>query len=92
MAEFNYYRGHIGQIKDIAATVLHHYPFLFCLCVCFCTSALLFSQGATSALLIPIAASIGVDAGTILASFIAVSALYIYQYYYPTTAFAIANG
>ncbi len=80
---------HIGEIKDVASTILSDYPFLLS-AVFFCTSLLLFSQGATSALLIPIAASIGVDAGTILASFIAVSALFITNIY-PTTAFAIAT-
>lgn len=80
---------HIPEIKDIAGTVLTEYPALLAV-VFFCTSALLFSQGATSALLVPIAASLGVDAGTILASFVAVSALYITNIY-PTTAFAIAT-
>lgn len=80
---------HIPEIKDYAGEVLQKYPYLLAV-VFFCTSALLFSQGATSALLIPIAASIGVDPATILASFIAVSALYITTIY-PTTAFAIAT-
>ncbi len=80
---------HIPEIKEIAGTVLNDHPALLAV-VFFGTSALLFSQGATSALLVPIAASLGVDAGTILASFVAVSALYITNIY-PTTAFAIAT-
>lgn len=80
---------HIPEIKDVAGNVLNQYPALLAV-VFFGTSALLFSQGATSALLVPIAATLGVDAGTILASFVAVSALYMTNIY-PTTAFAIAT-
>lgn len=80
---------HIPEIKDAAGTILNQYPALLAI-VFFGTSALLFSQGATSALLIPIAASLNVEAGTILASFVAVSALYMTNIY-PTTAFAIAT-
>lgn len=80
---------HIPEIKVYASEVLEKYPALLAV-IFFFTSSLLFSQGATSALLMPIAASIGVDAETILASFIAVSALYITNIY-PTTAFAVAT-
>ncbi|OLQ72781.1 C4-dicarboxylate ABC transporter [Photobacterium proteolyticum] len=80
---------HIPEIKAIAGDVLSEYPALLAV-VFFGTSALLFSQGATSALLVPIAASLNVDPGTILASFVAVSALYMTNIY-PTTAFAIAT-
>ncbi|MGF1703227.1 anaerobic C4-dicarboxylate transporter [Photobacterium makurazakiensis] len=80
---------YIPDIKLIAGDVLANYPALLAI-VFFGTSALLFSQGATSALLIPIAASLSVDPATILASFVAVSALYMTNIY-PTTAFAIAT-
>lgn len=80
---------HVPEIKEAAGAWLRDYPALLAV-VFFFTSALLFSQGATSALLIPIAASLNVDAGTILASFVAVSALYITNIY-PTTAFAVAT-
>lgn len=80
---------HVPEIKEIAGEMLREYPVLLAV-IFFGTSALLFSQGATSALLIPIAASLNVDAATILASFVAVSALYITNIY-PTTAFAIAT-
>ena len=80
---------HIPEIKTIAGDVLSEYPALLAV-VFFGTSALLFSQGATSALLVPIAASLNVDPATILASFVAVSALYMTNIY-PTTAFAIAT-
>lgn len=71
-----------------ATALLEQYPALLAVAF-FCVSALLFSQGATAALLVPVAASLGVDVSTILASFVACSALYITNIY-PTTAFAIA--
>ncbi|ECQ8982999.1 anaerobic C4-dicarboxylate transporter [Salmonella enterica subsp. enterica] len=80
---------HIEEIKTGASDVLRTWPVLLA-AVFFCTSAMLFSQGATSALLMPIAASIGISPDAILASFVAVSALYITNIY-PTTAFAIAT-
>ncbi|POT58509.1 C4-dicarboxylate ABC transporter [Citrobacter amalonaticus] len=80
---------HIEEIKTGASDVLRTWPMLLA-AVFFCTSAMLFSQGATSALLMPIAASIGIGPDAILASFVAVSALYITNIY-PTTAFAIAT-
>ena len=55
----------------------------------FCVSALLFSQGATSALLVPVAASLGCDAPMILACFVAVSGIFVTNVY-PTSAFAIS--
>ncbi|WP_308513133.1 anaerobic C4-dicarboxylate transporter [uncultured Turicimonas sp.] len=79
---------HIPEIKTSATHLLEQYPALLAVAF-FCVSALLFSQGATSALLVPVAASLGVDAATILASFVACSALFITTVY-PTTAFAIA--
>ena len=80
---------HIPAVKEMAGELLKEYPALLAV-IFFGTSAVLFSQGATAALLMPIAASLGVDAGTILASFVAVSALYITNIY-PTTAFAIST-
>lgn len=79
---------HIPEIKIYAGDILSQYPVLLAV-VFFCTSALLFSQGATSALICPIAASLGVEPQTILACFAACGALYITNIY-PTTAFAIA--
>ena len=52
-------------------------------------SALLFSQGATSALLVPVAASLGCDPQTILACFVAVSGIFVTNVY-PTSAFAVS--
>lgn len=79
---------HLPEIKEHATAILTQYPALVAVAF-FCVSALLFSQGATAALMVPVAASIGVDASTILACFVACSALYITNIY-PTTAFAIA--
>ena len=79
---------HIPEIKTQATALLEQYPALLAVAF-FCVSALLFSQGATAALLVPVAASLGVDVSTILASFVACSALYITNIY-PTTAFAIS--
>ena len=79
---------HIPEIKAQATVLLKQYPALLAAAY-FGVSALLFSQGATSALLTPVAASLGCDAATILASFVACSALYITNVY-PTSAFAVA--
>ncbi|GKX57074.1 anaerobic C4-dicarboxylate transporter [Leminorella grimontii] len=80
---------HVPEIKDFAKEMLQEYPALLAV-VFFFTSSMLFSQGATCALLMPIAASIGISPNAILAGFVAVSALYITNIY-PTTAFAIAT-
>ncbi len=80
---------HIPEIKAQATVLLKQYPALLAAAY-FGVSALLFSQGATSALLTPVAASLGCDAPTILASFVACSALYITNVY-PTSAFAIST-
>lgn len=79
---------HILEIKEQAVLLIKDYPYLVAVAF-FLASAVLFSQGATAALLVPVAASIGVDAATIVGSIVACSALYITNIY-PTTAFAIA--
>lgn len=79
---------HIPEIKDYAVALLKDQPYLLAVAF-FVASAVLFSQGSTAALLVPVAASLGVDAGTICGSFVACSALYITNVY-PTTAFAIS--
>ena len=79
---------YIPEIKTQATEMLGQYPWLLAGAF-FAVSALLFSQGSTSALLVPVAASLGCDAATILASFVACSALYITNVY-PTSAFAIS--
>ncbi len=79
---------YIPGIKETATTMLAQYPALLAVAF-FCVSALLFSQGSTSALLCPVAASLGCDAPLILSSFVACSALYITNVY-PTSAFAVS--
>ena len=75
---------YIPTIKEQATVLLGQYPGLLALAF-FCVSALLFSQGATSALLVPVAASLGCDAPMILACFVAVSGIFVTNVY-PTSA------
>lgn len=79
---------HTEEIKTFSSTILKEYPG-FLAVIFFIASSMLFSQGATAALLVPLAVQLNVDAQTILASLVAASALYITNIY-PTTAFAIA--
>lgn len=79
---------HLPEVKESAVALLEQYPYLLAV-VFFLASAVLFSQGSTAALICPVAASLGVDAATIVGSFVACSALYITNVY-PTTAFAIS--
>lgn len=79
---------HIPEIREQAVLLIKDYPYLVAVAF-FLASSVLFSQGATAALLVPVAAGIGVDAATIVGSIVACSALYITTIY-PTTAFAIA--
>ena len=79
---------HIPEVKETAVALLKDYPYLLA-GVFFLVSAVLFSQGSTSALIVPVAASLGVDAATICGSFVACSALFITNVY-PTTAFAVS--
>ena len=79
---------YIPTIKEQATALLAQYPGLLAVAF-FCVSALLFSQGATSALLVPVAASLGCDAPMILACFVAVSGIFVTNVY-PTSAFAVS--
>ena len=79
---------YVPAIKEQATVLLGQYPGLLALAF-FCVSALLFSQGATSALLVPVAASLGCDAPMILACFVAVSGIFVTNVY-PTSAFAVS--
>lgn len=79
---------YVPSIKEQATMLLGQYPGLLALAF-FCVSALLFSQGATSALLVPVAASLGCDASMILACFVAVSGIFVTNVY-PTSAFAVS--
>ena len=79
---------YIPDIKLHATELLRQYPSLLALAF-FCVSALLFSQGATSALLVPVAASLGCEPAMILACFVAVSGIFVTNVY-PTSAFAVS--
>ena len=79
---------YIPTIKEQATALLGQYPGLLALAF-FGVSALLFSQGATSALLVPVAASLGCDAPMILACFVEVSGIFVTNVY-PTSAFAVS--
>jgi len=78
---------YLPEIKEFAGSLLQTYPMLLAL-VLFGTSALLLSQGATAPLIIPIAIGLQVPDWAILASFVAVTGLFILPTY-PTTLAAI---
>lgn len=79
--------GHIDEIKEIGGSVVEGQPWLLAV-VLFFASALLYSQGATTATFMPIAAAMSVAAPTMVASFPAVTGLYLLPTY-PTTVAAI---
>ncbi|EMI4430307.1 anaerobic C4-dicarboxylate transporter [Providencia rettgeri] len=78
---------HMDQIKAIAGDVLSAYPILLAL-VLFFTCALLHSQGATTPLIIPLAIALDVPTWAILASFVAVTGVFVLPTY-PTSLAAI---
>ena len=78
---------HIEQIKTLAGDLLNVYPWLLAV-VLFLASTLLYSQAATTRALIPAALLLGVSPLTVVASFAAVSALFILPTY-PTLIAAV---
>ncbi|MEX9906734.1 anaerobic C4-dicarboxylate transporter [Providencia rettgeri] len=78
---------HMDQIKAIAGDVLSAYPILLAL-VLFLTCALLYSQGATTPLIIPLAIALDVPTWATLASFVAVTGVFVLPTY-PTSLAAI---
>ncbi|MCD1124559.1 anaerobic C4-dicarboxylate transporter [Jinshanibacter sp. LJY008] len=78
---------HMVQIKEIAGDVLAQYPMLLAL-VLFGTCALLYSQGATTPLIIPLAVALGVPTWAILASYVAVTGVFVLPTY-PTSLAAM---
>ncbi|MFA0349582.1 anaerobic C4-dicarboxylate transporter [Vibrio sp. 10N.222.55.C6] len=78
---------HVGEIKDVAGALLADYPWMLAL-VLFFASMLLYSQGATTVALMPAALAIGVAPLTAVASFAAVSALFVLPTY-PTLLAAV---
>jgi anaerobic C4-dicarboxylate transporter DcuA len=78
---------HITEIKAYAGDLLNVYPWLLAV-VLFFASTLLYSQAATTKALIPSALLLGVSPLTIVASFAAVSALFVLPTY-PTLIAAV---
>ncbi|WP_350432080.1 anaerobic C4-dicarboxylate transporter [Shewanella sp. H8] len=78
---------HIDEIKDVAGTLLQNQPWLLSVALFF-ASMLLYSQGATTKALMPAALAIGVSPLTAVASFAAVSALFVLPTY-PTLLAAV---
>jgi len=78
---------HIDEIKGFASTLLSQYPWMLAVTLFF-ASMLLYSQGATTKALMPAALALGVDPVTAVASFAAVSALFVLPTY-PTLLAAV---
>lgn len=78
---------HVDGIKELAGELLADYPWMLAL-VLFLASMLLYSQGATTVALMPAALAIGVAPLTAVASFAAVSALFVLPTY-PTLLAAV---
>lgn len=78
---------HVDGIKEVAGSLLGNYPWMLALILCF-ASMLLYSQGATTVALMPAALAIGVAPLTMIASFAAVSALFVLPTY-PTLLAAV---
>ena len=78
---------HIGEIKSFAGAILEQYPWMLAVTLFF-ASMLLYSQGATTTALMPAALAIGVSPLTAVASFAAVSALFVLLTY-PTLLAAV---
>lgn len=78
---------HIDEIKGFAGTILSEYPWMLSITLFF-ASMLLYSQGATTKALMPAALALGVDPATAIASFAAVSALFVLPTY-PTLLAAV---
>jgi anaerobic C4-dicarboxylate transporter DcuA len=78
---------HEPQIKELAGGLLETYPWLLSVALFF-ASMLLYSQAATAKALMPIAIMLGASPVTLVASFAAVSALFILPTY-PTLLAAV---
>ncbi|MDN5558984.1 MAG: anaerobic C4-dicarboxylate transporter [Ruaniaceae bacterium] len=78
---------HIDTIKAFGGGIIEGQPWLLAV-VLFFASALLYSQAATTATLMPVAVSMGVASTTMVAAFPAVTGLYLLPTY-PTTVAAI---
>ena len=78
---------HVDSIKEVAGSLLSGHPWMLAI-ILFFASMLLYSQGATTTALMPAALAIGVAPLTMVASFAAVSALFVLPTY-PTLLAAV---
>lgn len=79
--------GYTDEIKAFGGDIIQAHPWLLAV-VLFFASALLYSQGATTAAMMPVAIAMGTGVGTMVASFAAVSGLFLLPTY-PTTVAAV---
>lgn len=80
-------KAHIGDIQQVAGGLLHDYPWMLAI-ILFFASTLLYSQAATTKALMPAALMLGVSPTVAVASFAAVSALFVLPTY-PTLLAAV---
>ncbi|MGB9095426.1 anaerobic C4-dicarboxylate transporter [Erwinia sp.] len=80
-------KAHIGEIQQVAGDLLTDYPWMLAV-ILFFASTLLYSQAATTKALMPAALLLGVSPITAVASFAAVSALFVLPTY-PTLLAAV---
>ncbi|MDC9821075.1 anaerobic C4-dicarboxylate transporter [Pectobacterium polonicum] len=80
-------KAHISDIQDTAGALLQSYPWMLAV-VLFFAATLLYSQAATAKALMPAALLLGVSPVTAIASFAAVSALFVLPTY-PTLLAAV---
>lgn len=80
-------KAHIDEIQQVAGELLHDYPWMLAV-ILFFASTLLYSQAATTKALMPAALLLGVSPVTAVASFAAVSALFVLPTY-PTLLAAV---
>ncbi|KML70072.1 anaerobic C4-dicarboxylate transporter [Pectobacterium peruviense] len=80
-------KAHISDIQDTAGALLQSYPWMLAI-VLFFAATLLYSQAATAKALMPAALLLGVSPVTAVASFAAVSALFVLPTY-PTLLAAV---
>ncbi|QTF10243.1 anaerobic C4-dicarboxylate transporter [Brenneria izadpanahii] len=80
-------KAHITDIQETAGTLLQNYPWMLAI-VLFFAAMLLYSQAATAKALMPAALLLGVSPVTAVASFAAVSALFVLPTY-PTLLAAV---
>jgi anaerobic C4-dicarboxylate transporter DcuA len=73
-------QGHTDTIEDLGGDLIRDYPWMLAV-VLLLASALLYSQAATTIALMPVAAGMGVGATTLLASFPAVTGLFLLPTY-----------